>query len=300
MRTDSAVETGSAVTGDYDPMIAKVIAHGADRAEALSRLDAALGDTVVLGVDTNIAFLRALLAEPAVRAGDLDTGIIDRLPPFTDPAPTPAALEAAAMLAARHPVSHHFDASPLWLARTGWRLGGTPHRAQALLVDDAGDLHAVVLPGEGVTSGRIDDHEAATSDTFDAATDAEGAIWVHADGATHRLVPLSRRQAMERRLAALGRDEAAAAPELRSPMPGAVVAVHVAPGARVATGDRIVTIEAMKMEHPVIAPHGGVVRVDVAVGDQVRRDQILAHVVADATPDTLHDDPPTPAGVDPS
>jgi acetyl-CoA/propionyl-CoA carboxylase biotin carboxyl carrier protein len=83
-------------------------------------------------------------------------------------------------------------------------------------------------------------------------------------------------------------------------MPGAVVAVHVAPGARVAAGDRIVTIEAMKMEHPVIAPHGGVVRLDVAVGAQVRRDQILAHVVADATPGTLHDDPPTPAGVDPS
>ncbi|WP_457098752.1 ATP-binding protein [Microbacterium sp. P5_E9] len=299
-RTDSAVETGSAVTGDYDPMIAKVIAHGADRAEALTRLDAALGDTVVLGVDTNIAFLRALLADPAVRAGDLDTGIIDRLPPFAAPAPTPAALEAAALLAPRHPVSRHRDASPLWLARTGWRLGGSPDRAQALFADDAGHLHTVEAPPEGVTSGRIEAQERAASATS-TVTDAEGAIWVHADGDTHRLVPLSRRAAMERRLAALGRDEAAAAPELRSPMPGAVVAVHVAPGARVAAGDRIVTIEAMKMEHPVIAPHGGIVRVDVAVGAQVRRDQILAHVVADTTPvGTGHDDPPTPAGALPS
>jgi acetyl-CoA/propionyl-CoA carboxylase biotin carboxyl carrier protein len=61
-------------------------------------------------------------------------------------------------------------------------------------------------------------------------------------------------------------------------MPGAVVAVHVADGATVAAGDRIATIEAMKMEHPVAAPHAGVVRIDVAVGDQVRRDQVLAHV----------------------
>jgi acetyl-CoA/propionyl-CoA carboxylase biotin carboxyl carrier protein len=61
-------------------------------------------------------------------------------------------------------------------------------------------------------------------------------------------------------------------------MPGAVVAVHAADGDVVATGDRLVTIEAMKMEHPVVAPHGGIVRLDVAVGDQVRRDQVLAHV----------------------
>ena len=63
-------------------------------------------------------------------------------------------------------------------------------------------------------------------------------------------------------------------------MPGAVVAVHVADGASRGAGDRIVTIEAMKMEHPVVAPHAGVVRLDVAVGDQVRRDQVLAHVSA--------------------
>ena len=64
-------------------------------------------------------------------------------------------------------------------------------------------------------------------------------------------------------------------------MPGAVVAVHVADGARVLAGERIVTIEAMKMEHPVIAPHDGIASVDVAIGDQVRRDQILARVNAD-------------------
>jgi acetyl-CoA/propionyl-CoA carboxylase biotin carboxyl carrier protein len=65
-------------------------------------------------------------------------------------------------------------------------------------------------------------------------------------------------------------------------MPGAVVAVHVDDGAQVAAGDRIVTIEAMKMEHPLTAPHDGIVRLDVAAGAQVRRDQVLAHVTPSA------------------
>ena len=77
---------------------------------------------------------------------------------------------------------------------------------------------------------------------------------------------------------------AAAHPELRAPMPGAVVAVHVADGARVRAGERIVTIEAMKMEHPVIAPHDGLATIGVAIGDQVRRDQILARVTARRRP----------------
>src|SRR5690606_2088777 len=110
------------------------------------------------------------------------------------------------------------------------------------------------------------------------------AVWVHADGATHRLRPLSRREAAAARRAARRRDTAATDPELRAPMPGAVVAVHVTDGATVAAGDRLLSIEAMKMEHPVIAPHGGVVRLDVAAGEQVRRDQVLAHVTAAAEP----------------
>jgi acetyl-CoA/propionyl-CoA carboxylase biotin carboxyl carrier protein len=118
-----------------------------------------------------------------------------------------------------------------------------------------------------------------------ASLDSDGWLWVHADGRTHRLRPLSRRAAMERRLASRRGSAAASEPELRAPMPGAVVALHVAPGDAVDAGQRIVTIEAMKMEHPVTAPHAGVVRLDVAVGDQVRRDQVLAHVAAPAAPE---------------
>ena len=90
VRVDSGVATGSVVTSHYDPMLAKVIAHGATRDEALARLHAGLGELVALGVTTNVAFLRALLEHPDVRAGRLDTGLIERdldelLPPTTTP-----------------------------------------------------------------------------------------------------------------------------------------------------------------------------------------------------------------------
>jgi acetyl-CoA/propionyl-CoA carboxylase, biotin carboxylase, biotin carboxyl carrier protein len=97
---------------------------------------------------------------------------------------------------------------------------------------------------------------------------------------------------MELRLADAAGPSAASHPELRAPMPGAVVAVHVADGARVRAGERIVTIEAMKMEHPVTAPHDGIASIDAAVGDQVRRDQVLARVVADPDPDHAHEPAP--------
>lgn len=277
VRTDSAVESGSTVTADYDPMIAKVIAHGGDRAEALARLDAALAETVVLGLDTNIGFLRALLADDAVQRGDLDTGLIDRMPPYEDPAPSAAVLRAAAsaLEPARSASAH---SSALWRSRSGWRVGGAPLPVPAQFEDDAGGIRSVAVPAGG--SGRIL-AVAAESVPTAVGTDREGAVWVHADGTTHRLRPLTRRAALERRLAESAGPGAAAHPELRAPMPGAVVAVHAAEGARVRAGERIVTIEAMKMEHPVIAPHNGVATVAVAVGEQVRRDQVLARVTAD-------------------
>ncbi|WP_194395549.1 acetyl/propionyl/methylcrotonyl-CoA carboxylase subunit alpha [Microbacterium atlanticum] len=324
-RTDAAVESGTVVTADYDPMIAKVIAHGDDRATALDRLDAALSETVVLGLDTNIGFLRALLAEDEVRSGDMDTGLIDRMPPHTVAAPSGTALRAAASVAAspspdlsaaEDPRSRPEPLSPAatawslgddgrarhagaaWRTLAGWRAGAPAAPQVWRFVDDADVLHEVAAEGYGA-SGRFRPGEAATSATSVAAepavataVDAGGAIWVHAEGVTHRLCPLTRRGAMERRLAAREREAAAADPELRAPMPGAVVALHVTEGATVAAGERIVTIEAMKMEHPVLAPHDGVVRLDVAVGEQVRRDQVLAHVSVAAAADAASDDPP--------
>ena len=94
VRVDAAVETGSTVGTDYDSMIAKVIAHGPDRATALAKLDRALSRTAILGLETNVGFLRSLLARDDVRAGEMDTGLIGRLDPPTPPLSDEEAAEA--------------------------------------------------------------------------------------------------------------------------------------------------------------------------------------------------------------
>jgi acetyl-CoA/propionyl-CoA carboxylase biotin carboxyl carrier protein len=258
-RVDSAVETGSVVSAHYDPMIAKVIAHGPDRATALARLDAALAETVVLGVDTNIADLRALLADPAVRAGDLDTGLLDRRGTPEVPQPTQGALSA---VAARVVSDAGLSAgSSVWDCVGAWRAGGAVSPRAVALEDDAGRMH-VVAPAEvgaRVTGGPVE-------------------YWVHAEGAAHRLRVVSRRDAAARRRAAAGRAPGAVDPELVAPLPGTVVAVHIADGDVVEAGARLVTIEAMKMEHTVTAPHAGTVRLRTAAGAQVARDAVVATV----------------------
>lgn len=257
-RVDSAVETGSVIGSQYDPMIAKVIAHGPDRETALARLDAALAETVVLGVDTNIADLRALLAEPAVRAGDLDTGLLDRrgTPPAVEP--TPDALGAVAQRVVESDVPTH---DSVWGRVGAWRAGGAAAPRTVWLEDDAGQVHAVA---PAAVDARV--------------TGGPQQYWVHADGGAHRLRVVSRRDAAARRRATAGRDPGAIDPDLVSPLPGTVVAVHVTDGAPVEAGARLVTIEAMKMEHTVTAPHAGAVRLRTAAGAQVARDEVVATV----------------------
>ncbi|MCT1476561.1 biotin carboxylase N-terminal domain-containing protein [Microbacterium sp. p3-SID336] len=264
VRVDSAVESGSEVSGYYDPMIAKVIAHADDRETALRRLDDALSRLVVLGVDTNIAFLRTLLRNERVRAGDLDTGLIETLLPLPTRRPTPAQLSAVAGLTGV--ATRARGAGPLWQSLTGWRLGADPALDAPLgVVTDDDELLMI-------------DRDAAPAGEARAAIDADGAVWASDAGATVRLRPLDRRQLLRRRLAAADRGARASAPEGRAPMPGSVVAVHVADGATVTAGDPLVAVEAMKMEHQVLAPHDGVVQLLVVVGDQVRRDQPVARV----------------------
>ena len=269
VRVDAAVETGSEVTGFYDPMIAKVIAFADDRTTALARLDDALSKTVVLGVETNISFLRQLCRDARVVAGDLDTGLIESLLPVAPEKPTPAMVSAARAAAPTRP--EPVRTSSLWRDRPGWRLGAVPveRAAFAVLTDDDEIIEATAEEG-----GAAREHAPA-------AVDADGAVWVAEDGRTVRLRPIDRRERMRRRLAAHDGGASATEPEARAPMPGSVVAVHVHDGARVAAGTPLIAIEAMKMEHPVLAPHDGVVHLLVAVGDQVRRDQPVARVTTE-------------------
>lgn len=260
VRVDAAVETGSEVTGFYDPMIAKVIAFGPDRESALRRLDAALARTVVLGVETNIAFLRALSTHERVVAGDLDTGLIETMLPLPAQQPTESMLAAAAH-AVHRPRAR--GAADLWSEVPGWRIGAAqPLPSTVFLTDDDVQVEAPAAYTHGIA----------------VQADADGAIWASEAGVTLRLRPLSRRARMQRRLAELERASGPREPEGRAPMPGSVVALHVADGDTVREGDPLVSIEAMKMEHPVLAPHDGTVHLLVAVGDQVRRDQPVARV----------------------
>lgn len=272
VRTDAAVETGSVVTSDYDPMIAKVIAGGDDREGALAALDAALAATIVLGVDTNIAFLRSLLSDQDVRSGRVDTAWIDRLPTPTPPAMSPEILRAGARALVGDDGGRERDparASELWRSGSGWRAGGTRPSRTATFRSDDDVIHAVTL---GEPDGETD------PGVGPVVIGPDGAVWVHTHSGARRLRPLTRREVTLARVPLAAGSASGAAPEVRAPMPGAVTAVHASDGDPVQAGDRLITIEAMKMEHPVLAPHAGTVRLRVAAGDQVRRDQIIAVV----------------------
>ncbi|MEL4318760.1 biotin carboxylase N-terminal domain-containing protein [Leifsonia sp. YIM 134122] len=278
IRIDSGITDGSEVSPHYDPMLAKVIALGSDRAEALARLDAALADTVVLGVDTNVAFLRGLIAEPAVQAGDLDTGLIDRMPPPSPPVPSPELLaEVAAALGATDR-QQPGAASSLWRSRSGFRVGTPRPRTLAFLVDGA-----LVEVEVGPQAG-LDTRAAPSRATRPAVVVRDGAhIWLHADGAAYELTLLDRPARLARSLATVDRAGKTASPELRAPMPGTVVAVHVADGDHVEAGQTIVSIEAMKMEHRITTPISGRVTLTTSEGALVRRDDVVASVTPIAT-----------------
>jgi acetyl-CoA/propionyl-CoA carboxylase biotin carboxyl carrier protein len=294
-RVDSGLTPGLVVSGDYDPMLAKAIAFGADRAEALARLDGLLADFVVLGVETNLGSLRDLLAAPEVIAGRLDTGLIERLGAPPAAAPTDADLIAAALaLHARRPT-----ASGPWDRGDGWRAGSVAVPVE-YVIGSGDDIHSVFVTGDAtdatVRMGRGGPQRAAlharpdgshrlivdgvSGETWLAVDrDPSGTVvWVHRDGRSLDMGAPSRAERLTRRLAAVERASRPTAPELRSDMPGTVVSIAVDDDAAVAAGTTLLTIEAMKMERSLLAPHAGTVRVSVRVGDLVRRDQVVAVV----------------------
>ncbi|MCW2614407.1 MAG: Methylcrotonyl-CoA carboxylase biotin-containing subunit [Frankiales bacterium] len=287
VRVDSALVEGLEVGTMYDPMLGKVIAWGPDRVTALSRLDRALADTVVLGVGTNTAFLRSLLAHPDVRAGRLDTGLVERELESLVVHEVPATVHVGYALArlAGLPVA----AGP-WGATSGWRLsgaadtswsvagpGGEPLRvavsgilaAASVRVGQDGPVAASAVPlADGLlltTGGR--------TTTVRTAVDGD-TTWLWLDGTTYAVTELP----PLRKGAVAGVHDG----DVRSPMPGTVIAVGVTSGAAVGRGEVMVVVEAMKMEHALTAPFDGVVdQFDVRVGDQVVVDQLLAVVVAE-------------------
>lgn len=274
VRTDSGIATGSVVTPDYDPMLAKVIAHGVDRPQALARLDAALAGTLVLGVQTNLEYLRALIAEPDVQAGRLDTTFIDRWGTQPRRAPTDAELQAvAARFLSDEPQTGTRSAA--W-ALDGWRVG--THRARTLHLEIDDQLYTVRPEADSDTAA------AAVVPAFEPVPCTGGReAWIGSGGYGAHVRWLDRRALVHRRLAGIEREEAGGDPESRSPMPGTVVSVLVVTGDHVEAGQPLAAVEAMKMEHPLAAGLTGTVTVHVAVGDHVAAGTSVATVVPDPT-----------------
>ena len=239
-RIDTGVEQGGEVSPFYDPMIAKVIAHGADREEARRRLGAMLADSAVWPVRTNASFLVKALAHPAFIAGDVDTGLIGRDgEAMAEPSvPSARALSAAA---ARLVQASGF---------AGFRLNAAPRATARFCLD-----------GEPV--------EVALTGGSDAPAPC---AFVTEQGQAWRLTPW-RKDGVHGGGAGDG--------AILSPMPGRIIAVEVAAGDRVAKGQKLLTLEAMKMEHTLTAPFDGTVaELHASPGAQVQVEALLARIEA--------------------
>jgi acetyl-CoA/propionyl-CoA carboxylase biotin carboxyl carrier protein len=304
VRVDSALTAGTVVGSSYDPMLAKIIAHGQDRAAALRRLDAALAGTAVLGVTTNVAFLRALLADPDVAAGRLDTGLAERIG-FAPGVPPDEVLAAAALgrLLAREPagpVTSPWDLPDGWrIAQPAWtkvRVGYAPGAAAEVRVRGLPSAGAEVLIDGGIRLGgdgapvpaRATAHGDTLTVTYGgdvkryayvfgrasgvAGTHGDEVLWLGRDG---HAWALTAQPAVTSR-SATG-PAAAGDGVVRAPMPGTVVSVFAEAGQQVSAGERLVIVEAMKMEHTVTAPADGMVtELTAKAGQQVKMDETLA------------------------
>jgi acetyl-CoA/propionyl-CoA carboxylase, biotin carboxylase, biotin carboxyl carrier protein len=289
VRVDSGLSAGMVIGSDYDPMLAKVVAHGADRTAALRTLDRALAETAVLGVVTNVEFARFLLADPDVAAGRLDTGLLDRR--AGDFAATPPCDEQF-IAAAAFRWLRLFPAAgaSLWEVPSGWRIGAPAPVSIRLHARDRTD-HVHITGTPGAATVRIEDGESRSLQadlagrrlvvTLDGlrteytVAAEDGKIWLAGGGLTAVLEEV--REAPVR-----PDDEHSGDAELASPMPGTVVAVGVEEGADVAAGTVVLTVEAMKMEHPLTTPVDGVVELLVDTGDQVKVGQPLARITVNS------------------
>ena len=272
VRTDSGLLEGMTVSSSYDPMLAKVIAWGPDRQQALARLDAALADTVILGIGTNLEYLRLLLADPDVQAGKLDTTLIERrLPELAFRSPDDVELAAAALfrLASLQGSGPGLPGSP-WQRADGWRIAGPKPLEVALTFDgrehtvsvtgrpaaaevriDAGAPRSASLQLDGNRARLVLDgvvHSLLLSAAPQPGTDTVPMLWTARNGFTAALGLPDRKERLHALLAAAERAEGAADPVLRSPMPGTVATVAVADGDTVAAGQALLSVEAMKME----------------------------------------------------
>ena len=272
IRIDTGVEAGDSVTPFYDPMIAKVIAHAPDREAALDLLAQALGETIVAGPRTNLAFLKALAEAEGFRAGDFDTGFIDRNLDSLGAVPQP--IDAAAVAAAALQLEEFRQESMLerasavadgacspWSEPDTFSLMPRPAIGLPLSVDgerieariEWGEAPRVSLPGHEVPEGE---HEVALAEAENGAL-----IALHRGRQT--VVSLFDPFAVDL-------DAVDGGNVVKAPMHGKLVALFVTEGEAVSKGQRLAIVEAMKMEHVLTAPQDGTVaEIGAQPGQQV-------------------------------
>jgi 3-methylcrotonyl-CoA carboxylase alpha subunit len=256
-RIETGVEEGDAVLPYYDPMIAKLVVHADNRADAIRDLQSACRVADIWPVKTNAAFLAKLLAEPAFADAAVDTNFIaahqDRLtaiPPLTEDA----------VDAAVHLLLDTHAAAQAELAMSGLRLNAAPVRRIALDVDGQ----------------RI--YASIPADWHQDANYLNRAVWTDSglvkfdNGHAYRIGLFAPRGSG---------DVGTAGGAILSPMPGRIIAVEVAAGDNVTKGQKLLTLEAMKMEHSLTAPFDGVVaELNAAAGAQVQVEALLARIEA--------------------
>ncbi|TLF47919.1 acetyl/propionyl/methylcrotonyl-CoA carboxylase subunit alpha [Halomonas urmiana] len=301
VRLDSGVETGDAVSMHYDPMLAKLIVHGNDRAQALATLNRALAALDVQGVVTNRAFLQRLATHDAFRDADLDTRFIEKHEE-TLFAPRRYSIEeyAGASLVGLHQLARECESDSPWDRHDGFRLNA-PHTIRIALCDpahaqDDDDSEAVVVV-EG-TREREDAawHLTIGDETLTARLDplAGDAVAITLDGHRRRLQarrdgnivvivdPRGETRLFWRRIDAIDHGRQEAESTLTAPMHGTVVALLVEPGARVEKGMPLMVMEAMKMEHTMTAPADGhVASFHFQAGDTVGQGDVLLEFAPD-------------------
>ena len=276
VRIDAAVRQGDAITPHYDPMIAKLIVHGDDRSQALSRMQQALQAIEIVGPATNVAFLSRLIATSAFTDAELDTGLIERnhavLFPTTEPVPVEMVALWLAKLATPEIISH----DP-WDSAQGWRLNGSYRRQLCFECDDQASELVLDYRREGWCIAYQSEETMLTQITVDHT---EVSLLIEGQCISGRVIRVDDRfhvfwQGRHRviswsdPIAHAGESETEGG-RLTAPMPGKIVQLMVAEGASVEKGTPLLIMEAMKMEHTISAPAKGKVEaLNYAVGDQV-------------------------------
>src|SRR5579871_2785312 len=259
VRVDAGFETGDRVTPYYDPMLAKLIAHGPDRPTALAGLSAACSETRVWPVKTNAGFLHRLLERPEVTAGAVETGLIAALMPAIAAPPPPSQVLLVTAAVARLDEAIPGDATDPWLALGGFRLNA-PAQTRVRLRWGADEYE---VDSDAVPAG-------AWNDVAAISLKPGGALVCFQGGEAYAFSPPGRPPPAE----AAGGDGV-----ILAPMPGRIVAIAATAGQAVGRAAPLVTLEAMKMEHVLTAPFDGkVVEVKVEVGQQVGEGALLARV----------------------